>query len=144
MAYGPEWVQGQEGVLARSSRPGYPGEDVDQAAVEAWLGRAKEMGIKSVICLLDEMQLSYYRRVPGGLLEFCRRHGFEVLHVPITDPARDPQGRPQLEAQLEGIYEAFCRLPKPVLVHCSAGVDRTGKVVQYICDRLREAGQHGG
>src|SRR3972149_8093520 len=92
-----EWVIPRRPAAA--SRPGFGGTnpaEVDPADVEAWLDEARVQGIRSILCLLDEGQLGYYRRVPGGLLETYRRAGMAVSSVPATDlptppiPPRDP------------------------------------------------------
>jgi protein-tyrosine phosphatase len=90
-------------------------------------------GIASIICLLDEDQLPLSRRsLTGGLLAHYREHGFALVHIPTTDG----QGEPFTTEQLERAWEAYQRLPKPVLVHCSAGHDRTGRVITHILNRL--------
>ena len=33
---------------------------------------------------------------------------------------------------LQKVWMAYQELPKPVLIHCSAGRDRTGKAVDYL------------
>ena len=130
----PTWVL--EGRLARSPRPGYrPGAEaaVPRDVVDAWLERLRGLGIASIICLLAEDQLPLYEPgLPGGLLGYYRQAGFHVAHV----PAPDAQAQPYTEAQLEAAWRAFLTLPKPVLVHCSAGYDRTGRVVDHILTRL--------
>ena len=134
-----------EGKLAVSARPGYvPGEEraVPGAAVEAWITDAREAGIRSVICLLGDDQLPLYSgALPEGLLARYRAAGFEVAHHGVPDGLTEPF----TEAQLDEAWASFRRLPKPVLVHCSAGHDRTGRVVRHILGRLEsEEARQGG
>ncbi len=129
-----------EGELAVSSRPGYtPGEEraVPRTAVEAWIEGAREAGVRSVICLLGDDQLPLYAgALPEGLLGRYRAAGFEVAHIGVRDGLTEPY----TAAQLEEAWASFQRLPKPVLVHCSAGHDRTGRVVRHILGRLEAEG----
>ena len=133
----PAWVV--EGVLATSPRPGYsPGPEhrVPGEVVDAWVDDVRAFGIASVICLLAEDQLWLYRKsVPGGLISRYRKAGLHVAHIPTLDQ----QTHPFTDEQYEAAWEAFRALPQPVLVHCSAGHDRTGRIVTHILDRLGES-----
>ena len=124
----PEWVR--QGVLARSGRPG-GGLSALEQDVDAWLAEVRGMGIRSIVCLLDDQQLRHYAALPGGLLEHYRRAGFHVGHVPVPDRQTPPIAPEDLEA----IDRLFRRLPKPVLVHCWAGIDRTGAAVDYLLSK---------
>ncbi len=132
-----QWVDGQEGTLARSPRPGFSSGfevAVRRESVDRWVEDVRAFGVASIICLLDEDQLPLYNRaLDGGLLHHYAEQGFAVAHIPTPDGRTHPYTPEQLDAA----WEAFRRLPKPVLVHCSAGVDRTGRVVAHIQERLR-------
>ena len=121
-----------QGTLAKSPRPGYtPGAEFQVAldVVETWCISTREFGIESIICLLDEDQLPLYRHaLPHGLVAHYESHGFQVAHVPTFDGQTDPF----TSAQYAAAWTAFQALPKPVLVHCSAGFDRTGRIVEHI------------
>jgi protein-tyrosine phosphatase len=131
----PSWVIPK--ALARSSRPGYSGERgrlVSSAEVDSWAVEVRGLGIKSIVCLLADDQLLLYRQLPTDLISYYRNAGFSVKHV----PAEDHRQPPLTQDQLERVWEGYQEIPKPVLVHCSAGIDRTGRAVDYIKRRLLE------
>ena len=90
------------------------------------------MGVRSIVCLLADDQLAYYAALPSGLLETYRSSGFEVGHVAVPDHLSPPIPRKSLEE----VGRLFDALAHPVLVHCSAGIDRTGAAVDTILRKL--------
>lgn len=110
-----------------------PYTNVPRDDVDKWLAMLQEMGVNSIICLLDDKHLCLYSELPEGLVEYYRNAGFAVAHIMIRDPVL---GGTVTDAALEKTWNAFQELPKPVLVHCSAGRDRTGKAVDYLLKKL--------
>lgn len=133
--YQAEWVI--KGTLACSQRPGYPVNRPALETVREWVDIALGMGVQSVICVLDDTQVSYYDSLNldgGGLLGYYESLGLAVEHVQAEDYKTPPLSSEQLDA----VWRAFQRLDKPVLIHCSAGRDRTGAAVANILSRLEQ------
>jgi hypothetical protein len=112
-------------------------------AVVAWVQRVSDLGFRSIICLSHPKELEYYAGLdlhPRGLLGYYEANGLAVRHLPWLDPAhaRTPEERARRMAQVDDIKHeakaAFEALPKPVLLHCSAGIDRSPPVAAFIAE----------
>ena len=125
--YPPEWVLPE--LLAKSPRPGYPGrEGTSKEVVDEWIENIRAMGVRSIICFLSDHQLAFYSNLPSGLIQYYRDAGCDVAHIPEDDYKSPPLS----EEGVRDSVAAFERLEKPVLVHCSAGLARTGMAIDAI------------
>ncbi len=102
--------------------------------VDAWLKKARSsFGIRSIICLLDDGQLRLYGSLRINLVSYYKATGFQVKHIPV----RNYQHAALSDSQLKEVWKAWRTLEKPVLIHGSAGIGRTGKAVSYIKRELK-------
>jgi hypothetical protein len=144
------WVITDE--LACAHRPlrhhpfyGGSGKNLDESAtnlVRRWTERVIVVGIKSVISLMHDRDLACYTGLELGttnLLEFYKMAGLQVAHIPWEDPhhkkSTPDERRKMLLKIREEALSAYDRLKKPVLVQCSAGIDRSAPVAAFIWSR---------
>ena len=124
-----ESIWAKKDVLASSSRPGYPAKMVHIQTLKDTMEKWHSINIKSVICLLSEKELSmYYKQIDGGLISYYQSEGFNVFCLDIDDFQTPPLNMDELNI----INKQFDSLKKPVLIHCGAGKDRTGRAVEFI------------
>lgn len=106
--------------------------------VREWAEMVAIYGFQSIICLMSLMEVGFYQDLELGtnnLISFYQSR-FKVCHVPWEDPAHSKTPRVLIEIKKREIrqvaLEGFDNLPKPVLLHCSAGIQRSAPVAAYI------------
>ena len=136
------WVIPDE--VIGSARPGYNWAGLRPHIVDNWLRKVMN-GIgtkpKSIIMFLTDRELGRFYNF--DLVKAYRKRGIKVYRVPTSDPVYanigfgaydqtyDP-GPTFSFRSLNKIKEIIEIAPKPVLIHCSAGMDRTGMVERYL------------
>jgi protein-tyrosine phosphatase len=93
-------------------------------AVDDWVALAEQRGVERVCCLLDER----LDRFDGLLKQYAAAFGEDnVLHAPVTDYTL-----PDVEfvcSRVLPYLRESAEAERPVVVHCHAGVGRTGVVL---------------
>jgi len=90
--------------------------------------------IRSVINLLSKEEMTvYYRHLGRPLIEYYSDAGLAVRHVSDEDMGVIVPSH----VFLDRVLTAFEVLPRPVLVHCSAGAERSALAVDFICNQWR-------
>jgi protein-tyrosine phosphatase len=123
----------EEPTVFGAARAGYPSLHPTDDAVADWLAFLDRRGIERVCCLLDDDQLDTYDDLLGTYADHFGPD--RVCHAPIPDYERvDPA---VLVETILPFLTTADRREEPVVVHCSAGLGRTGHVLALwlVCGR---------
>ncbi len=119
------------------SRKPLPAEAL--CAVNEWVELVNVEGIKSILSLMHDGDLGCYNELDlcaADLLGFLEHQDFIVARHPYEDPHHKRTPRREAEKTLlrvrEEALKSYDKLPKPVLLMCSAGRDRSAPVGAFI------------
>jgi hypothetical protein len=109
--------------------------------VDEWITLVKVENIRSIMSLMHDSDLACYRQLGfrnENLLDHLTDAGFEIAPCPYEDPHYKSSSPQEKLATLLEVREqaliAFRKLPKPVLIMCSSGIDRSAPVVAFIVE----------
>lgn len=115
-----------ETIVFGAERPGRDASENAQAHVGEWMDFMQREGILRVLCLLDASELKDH--YPALIVTYEKRFGERnVCWSPVTD--RYPCTRDALHREILPFLSSSSREKEPVVVHCSAGMGRTGLVL---------------
>lgn len=130
---------------------GGSGKNLAPAATDLvieWSQQVLDSGIRSIISLMHDRDICCYLSLnlnPKNLLEFYKKQGFQVSHLPWEDPhhkkSSPAEKRKTLLRVRQEALAAYDDLPKPVLLQCSAGIDRSSPVAAFISIKRCTTGQ---
>ena len=109
-----------EAIVYGAAKPAYSG-----GGMNTWIKHMQDKGIKRVVCLLPSKELG--KKVPDLLEIYEKNFGAGmVLHAPISD---FKLGTPATLKKIYKFLSASDKSGEKVVVHCSAGIGRTGHVL---------------
>jgi protein-tyrosine phosphatase len=107
-----------------ANRPGYPYQTVKKADIKDWINYMKQKGIKRVVNLLTPGDMEDYYN-SDLMAQYRQAFGdTNVLNAPVRDFTI-----PKKET-IEKVNKFIDASPEKVVVHCSAGLGRTGQVLK--------------
>jgi len=122
MNFSPAW---SNTVVCGSNRPGYPLCSVPIERVHSWINEVKSKGVTHVVCLLSDKDIkTYYNSL--DLIETYKANFESVDWFPIGDYA---VASAETLGNICDLLEKYDSAKEKVVVHCSAGMGRTGLVL---------------
>ena len=110
-----------------------------------WADAVRTSGIAGIISFMHDRDRRCYSELAleaTDINEFFEKQGFKVARIPWEDPhhskADAATKRKNLERCRREALGAFDVLPKPVLLQCSSGIDRSAPVAAYIWQQRSE------
>jgi len=137
------------GALACAHRPlryhpkfGGSGRKLPAEALDElinWIDWVRAERIVSILALISVKELKHYDQLDikvDDLIAYYRQCKFNVVHIPWEDPRHRDVCEEGFAKELARVcsesLKAFDELPKPILLHCSAGIDRSSPVAGYL------------
>ncbi|EGN99639.1 hypothetical protein SERLA73DRAFT_52088, partial [Serpula lacrymans var. lacrymans S7.3] len=95
--------------------------------LEIDLRRMKDLGVRCVVCCLDDEELSFLGASWAEYYQKAHSLGLDVLRIPLPEGLA-PLSAESLDAHLTRLIETYTLHGMPILVHCRGGVGRAGLV----------------
>ncbi|GAA5975317.1 hypothetical protein JCM5350_006428 [Sporobolomyces pararoseus] len=91
------------------------------------LRRARDEGVRMVVCCLDDSELAFLGTPYPEYASACDSLGLQILRIPMVEGFA-PSSPASLDAQLERLIRNHTLNGESVLAHCRGGIGRAGLV----------------